>query len=242
MAAWPCLRLPHCVTPGLAFPAMEVTSATVVIAAGHGIVAQVARRACESEPGLEVVAVVRDEARLLDACRSMRPDVLVLDDRLAGGEPSLGALRAIREEGLPVAAVVLTDRADGAAVLEALRLGVRGYVRKSDGLPGIGGVVRRVADGERAVDPELEQAAVMALGRFAQQAREGSEVEASLTGRELEILAMVSQGLTMQQVGRRLGISPRTVETHVAKLYRKLGVRTRVQAVARAAHLGLIEP
>ena len=46
----------------------------------------------------------------------------------------------------------------------------------------------------------------------------------------------------MQQVGRRLGISPRTVETHVAKLYRKLGVRTRVQAVARAAHLGLIEP
>ncbi|MGZ8630035.1 MAG: LuxR C-terminal-related transcriptional regulator [Actinomycetota bacterium] len=221
---------------------MEAKTATVVIAAGHGAVGEVARRACEAEPGIEVVAEVRDEAGLFDACRRIRPDVLVLDDRLHGGEPTLESLRAMREEGVSVAAVVLTDRADGAAVLEALRLGVRGYVRKSDGLPGIGGVVRRVADGERAVDPDLEQAAVMALGRFAQQAREGSEVEASLTARELEILAMVSQGLTMQQVGRRLGISPRTVETHVAKLYRKLGVRTRVQAVARAAQLGLIEP
>ena len=221
---------------------MDEETTTVVIAVGHGVVGRVARRACEIEPGLEVVAEVRDETQLLEACRTMHPDVLVLDDRLEGGEPTLDTLRAVRDEGMAVAVVVLTDRVDGAAVLEALRLGVRGYVRKSDGLPGIGSVVRRVADGERAVDPELEQAAVMALGRFAQQAREGSEVEATLTARELEILAMVSRGLTMQQVGRRLGISPRTVETHVAKLYRKLGVRTRVQAVARAAELGLIDP
>jgi DNA-binding CsgD family transcriptional regulator len=82
----------------------------------------------------------------------------------------------------------------------------------------------------------------MALGQFARQAREGSEVQATLTPREHEILVLVSQGLTMQQAGRRLGISPRTVETHVAKLYRKLGVRTRVQAVGRAVQLGLIEP
>ena len=52
---------------------------------------------------------------------------------------------------------------------------------------------------------------------------------------------MISEGYTMQQVGTRLGISPRTVETHVAKLYRKLGVRTRVQAVSKAAQLGLLD-
>jgi DNA-binding NarL/FixJ family response regulator len=148
----------------------------------------------------------------------------------------------LREDGMAAAAVVLTDRSDGAAVLQALRLGARGYVRKASGLADVGAAVRLVADGGRAIEPELEQAAVMALGRFAQQAREGSEVQAALTPRELEILVMVSQGFTMRQVGRRLDISPRTVETHVAKLYRKLGVRTRVQAVARAAQLGLIEP
>jgi DNA-binding CsgD family transcriptional regulator len=91
------------------------------------------------------------------------------------------------------------------------------------------------------VDPSLEQVAVLELGRFARQAREGSAVRATLTPREQEILGLLADGMTMQQIGRRLGISPRTVETHVSKLYRKLAVRTRVQAVARAASLGLID-
>ncbi len=221
---------------------MDPETVTVVIAAGHGVVGEVVRRACEAEPGLDVVGEVRDGAALLDACRSLRPDVIVLDERLDGGGPELDALRALREEGVAVAAVVLTDRTDGASVLQALRLGARGYVRKAAGLAAVGTAVRTVADGGRAIEPEFEQAAVMALGRFAQQAREGSEVQAALTAREQEILLMVSQGLTMQQAARRLGISPRTVETHVAKLYRKLGVRTRVQAVSRAVQLGLIEP
>jgi DNA-binding NarL/FixJ family response regulator len=223
-------------------PAGSATTVAVVIAAGHGVLSEVVRRACAAEPGIDVVAEVRDRAALLEACRALRPDVIVLDDRLEGDERGLAALSALREEGVAVAAVVMTDRPEGAAVLEALRLGARGYVRKVDGLAGIGAAIRVVADGGRAIEPALQEAAVMALGRFAQQAREGSEVQASLTQREQEILAMVSQGATMQQVARRLGISPRTVETHMAKLYRKLGVRTRVQAVSRAAHLGLIEP
>jgi two-component system response regulator NreC len=214
---------------------------TVVIAAGHAVIGEVVRRSCDGQPGLTVVAEVRDGPALLAACRSLRPDVIVLDDRLDGRDRPLAALRSLREEGVAVAAVVLTDRTDGASVLQALRLGARGYVRKA-GLTGVGAAVRVVADGGRSVEPDFEQAAVMALGTFAQQAREGSEVQATLTPREHEILLMVSQGLTMQQAAHRLGISPRTVETHVAKLYRKLGVRTRVQAVARAAQLGLIDP
>jgi DNA-binding NarL/FixJ family response regulator len=126
-------------------------------------------------------------------------------------------------------------------VLDALRLGVRGYLGKADGLRRVGESVRRIAAGERLMAPNLEQVAVMALGRFAKRAREGSEMTASLTPREREILVMVSHGLTMRQIGRSLSISPRTVESHVAKLYRKLGARTRVQAVARAASLGLID-
>jgi DNA-binding NarL/FixJ family response regulator len=221
---------------------MGAQTVSVVIAAGHGVVGEVVRRSCEAEPGLDVIAEVRDGSSLLEACRALRPDVIVLDERLDGAGSELRALRMLREDGMAAAAVVLTDRSDGAAVLQALRLGARGYVRKASGLADVGAAVRLVADGGRAIEPELEQAAVMALGRFAQQAREGSEVQAALTPRELEILVMVSQGFTMRQVGRRLDISPRTVETHVAKLYRKLGVRTRVQAVARAAQLGLIEP
>ena len=68
-----------------------------------------------------------------------------------------------------------------------------------------------------------------------------AEVRATLTSREHEILLLISRGHTIQQIASRLAISPKTVETHVAKLYRKLDVRTRVQAVARAHALGLIE-
>ena len=241
MAARPRRRISGRVAAGIAFPSMSAEGVSIVVAAGHGVVGQVVRRACEAEEGLAVVAEVRDGDALLDACRTWRPDVVVLDDQLDGAGSELDTLRTMREAGIAAAAVVLSDRTDGAAVLLALRLGARGYLRRS-ALADVGPAVRSVAEGGRAIDPGLEQAAVMALGRFAQQARESSEVQATLTPRELEILTMVSHGSTMQQVGRRLGISPRTVETHVAKLYRKLGVRTRVQAVSRAAELGLIEP
>ncbi len=220
---------------------MADETVSIVIAAGHAVVVEVVRRSILAQAGLEIVGEARDRAALLDACRSLRPDVIVLDDHLDETERNLGALRSLRDEGVAVAAVVIADRTDGPSVLRALRLGARGYLRKTD-LRGVGAAVRIVADGGRAIDSEFEQAAVMALGTFAQQAREGSEVQATLTPREHQILLMVSQGFTMQQAGHRLGISPRTVETHVAKLYRKLGVRTRVQAVARAAQLGLIEP
>jgi DNA-binding NarL/FixJ family response regulator len=220
---------------------MADETVTIVIAASHAVIVEVVRRSILAQAGLEIVGEARDRAGLLDTCRSLRPDVVVLDDHLDETERSLGALRSLREEGVAVAAVVIADRTDGPSVLRALRLGARGYVRKTD-LGWVGPAVRIVADGGRAIDSEFEQAAVMALGSFAQQAREGSEVQATLTPREHQILLLVSQGLTMQQAAHRLGISPRTVETHVAKLYRKLGVRTRVQAVARAAQLGLIEP
>lgn len=223
-------------------PNTQPATVTVVVATAHGVVGEVVRRSCAAEPGVQVVAEVRDEASLLEACRSLHPSVIVLDDRLEGDDRGLGALRALSQLEAAVAVVVLADGEEGASILEALRLGARGYLRKSDGLAGVGGAVRLVADGGRAIDPRHEQNAIMALGKFAQQARQGSEVRATLTPREMEILAMISQGSTMRQVGRILGISPRTVETHVAKLYRKLGVRTRVQAVSYAAQLGLIEP
>jgi DNA-binding NarL/FixJ family response regulator len=220
--------------------AAHVAPARVLIAGAHPVLRAAVRRSCESIAGLEVVGEVEDLDELLEACHAEHPDVLVLDDELTGVDGS-EALRQAREHGVAAGVLMITDRTDGPSVLGALKLGVRGYLDKADGFRGVGAAVRLVAAGERVIDPELEQAAVMALGSFARNAREGSEVQATLTPREHEILVMVSTGSTMQQVARRLGISPRTVETHVAKLYRKLGVRTRVQAVARAAQLGLID-
>ena len=217
----------------------DAAVARVVIAGGHPVIRGVVRLSCADAGGLEIAGEAEDVVRAVELCRALTPDVVVVD--VDGDEDAAGAIARLRGDAVDTPIVVLSDRTDGTSVLTALRLGVRGFVGKNDGLRSVGSAIRRVADGERVIAPELEQAAVAALGSLARQAREGSEMRASLTPREHEILLMVSQGLTMQQAGSRLGISPRTVETHVAKLYRKLGVRTRVQAVARAAQLGLID-
>lgn len=212
----------------------------VLVVDSHPVLRGVVRMACGSTADLEVVAEAGGVAQAIEAAAASDPDVVVLDLELSDGDGT-DVIRELQSMGSTARALVLTDRTNGAAVLACLRLGVAGFVDKSTGIRTIGTAIRRVGRGERVIDRELEQAAVMELGRFARQSREGAEMAASLTRRELEILELISSGLTMRQVATRLGISPRTVETHVAKLYRKLAVRTRVQAVARAASLGLID-
>jgi DNA-binding NarL/FixJ family response regulator len=204
------------------------------------VIRGVVRLACDAASDLELAGEAGLASTAAAVVTDADPDVTVLDIDLPDGD-GIGVIRELREGGYAGSILVLTDRHDGASVLEAMRLGATGYLGKAEGLRRITRAIRRVAAGERLVDERLERAAVMELGRFADKAREGSEVRATLTAREQQILELMADGLTMQQIGRRLAISPRTVETHVAKLYRKLGVRTRVQAVARAAALGLID-
>ena len=209
-----------------------------VVAAGHPTVLGVIELACR-DAGVSVIASVSSAGAAIDACREETPGLLVLDLDLpdADGFQVLTDLEATRPESV----LVLSDRADGDIVLRVLRLGARGFVTKAEGLRGLAGTIRRVLAGERVIAPGLEQDAVLALGRFAKRAREGAEVAAELTSREHQVLELLSDGHTMRQIATRLNISPRTVETHVAKVYRKLGVQTRVQAVSRAATLGLVE-
>jgi DNA-binding NarL/FixJ family response regulator len=216
---------------------MDVVRA--VVAAGHPVVRSVIDIACR-EAGVTVLAKVETASAAIEACRSRRPDLLILDLELPDTD-GFRVLSDLDDIERPESVLVLSDHAEGDLVLRALRLGARGYVTKAEGLRDLSGTIRRVLAGERVIAPGMEQDAVLALGRFARRAREGAEVAADLTSREQQVLELLSDGHTMRQIATRLGISPRTVETHVAKVYRKLGVRTRVQAVSRAATLGLVE-
>jgi DNA-binding NarL/FixJ family response regulator len=213
----------------------------VLVVEDHPVLRGVVRLACEHTQGLELAGEVGTGDEAVEACRTLRPDVIVLDLALPGQLQGLDVARAVRAEGIPARILVLTGRTDEQGVFDAIRAGADGYLEKTAGVRFIADALLRVGAGERVFTPQQERIAVVELGRLARQAREASGVRALLTERELEILELVSQGLTVKQVATRVGLSPRTVETHIAKLYRKLGVRNRVQAVSRAAALGLVE-
>ena len=209
-----------------------------VVVAAHPTVRRVVEIACHDE-GVIVVDASGTAAEATAACRSHGPELLVLDLDL----PDADGFRVLVDLGdlRPPSILVLAERADGDQVLRALRLGARGYLTKAGGLRDLGTTIRRVIAGERVMTPKLEKDAIGALGRMARHAREGADLAASLTTRQQQVLEYLSQGKTVSQIASRLGISPRTVETHVATLYRRLGVNTRVQAVSQAARLGLVD-
>jgi DNA-binding NarL/FixJ family response regulator len=170
-----------------------------------------------------------------------QPDSIVIVDLDASFEGGIEVLRIIRRSRPTMRPIILSSRAEGALILEVIRLGARAFVRAPDDLPDLPGVLSRVARGERSIPSELEGSVAWELGSYVRRTRDGAEVDQHITGREREILGLLADGFTISQIGRRLAISPRTVETHVANLYRKLAVRTRLQAIARAASLGIID-
>jgi DNA-binding NarL/FixJ family response regulator len=213
---------------------------TALVSSRFAVIEGVLRLTAAALRGITDVYPVRDRDHLVDEIAERRPGIVVIDLAPVGAE-SIELIRRLPDVDPEILVVLLMERADGTVALEAMRSDVRALLLKPDALRRLAPTLRRVIDGERIVDPALEASAVSALGRVARQAREGSRVEATLSPRETEILGLMGDGLTMRQIARRLDISTRTVETHATKLYRKLDVHTRVQAVAKAASIGLIE-
>jgi DNA-binding NarL/FixJ family response regulator len=216
-------------------------AARVLIAESHPTHRELIREACEASPLLEVAAEVSDADEALSWWeRSTAPDLIVLDLGLPGAD-GLELARKMLSDAPGAAVLAVTDAADDRLVLECLRAGVSGLVERATEPDRLAEALLALARGESAYEPHQERAALRQLGRLARQAREVSEATANVTPRELEVLGLISEGLSTRQVASRLNLSPKTVETHIAKLYRKLGARTRVQALSRAVQLGLID-
>jgi DNA-binding NarL/FixJ family response regulator len=196
--------------------------------------------ACDASPRLTVAGEVGTGDAAIDAVRSLRPAVVVLDlalPDLEGGD----LVRRTRTEGPDIRVLVLVNRTDDPTVFAVMKSGADGCLAKTASVEALREAVEMVAAGRRVFTPQQEQAAIVELGRMARHAREASALSASVTARELQILGYVSEGFTIRQVASRLGLSPRTVDTHIAKIYRKLGVTNRVRAISRATELGLID-
>jgi DNA-binding NarL/FixJ family response regulator len=217
-----------------------VAPARVLIIEGHPVLRGVIRMACDDSPALEVVGEVAEGQDALIAAPEVLPDVVVIDLTLQDMDWT-EVVRELRTLRPAPRFLALTSKADDRALLATFRASVEGVIEKTAGVASIVEAVERVAVGSRVVTPEHERRAMRELGRMVRGARESTQPTALLTDREVEVLQLLAEGMTLHQVARRLRISPRTVETHVRKTYRKLGVHNRVQALRQAASLGVVK-
>ena len=212
----------------------------VLVVDDHPVVRDILKMACNAAPGIEVVGEAEDGESALEMCSDLRPDVLVLDLILPGID-GFEVARRLTAAGDPPKVLVMSGRTDGDAVFLARRLGLAGFVPKTVFVQNVAEAIEAVAAGKTVYTDEQERVAVEGLGRMARELRETSRVAASLTEREVDVLRLLAKGLSNRQAARALGVSPKTIESHISNLHRKLGTKTRVETVGRALALGLVE-
>jgi DNA-binding NarL/FixJ family response regulator len=200
------------------------------------------RMILEEREDIEVVGEAEDGLQALELVRWRRPDVILMDVRM----PSLDGVEATRRlvaAGTEARIVILTTFDLDEYVYEALRAGASGFVLKDAQPAQLVEAIRVVARGEALLAPTVTR---RLLDRFAHALPSASGEPppelASLTERELEVLAMLASGLSNAELAERLFLSEATVKTHVSSILRKLGLRDRVQAVVLAYQAGLVRP
>jgi two-component system response regulator NreC len=211
--------------------AAEEKPLTVVIADDHRVVRSGLRLLLESEAGFDVLADADDVASARRYVRAHRPDVLVLDLNMPG-ESSLEAVPSLREQVPETQIVVLTMQDDPAFAREALRAGALGFVLKRAAESELIEAVRLAGRGEQYLNPQLG-------ARMVVEPPPGPPD--GLSEEDVEILRLVALGHTNAEIGERLFLSGRTVETHRIKLQRELGLGTRAELVSYVLENGLLE-
>jgi two-component system, NarL family, response regulator DevR len=213
----------------------------ILLVEDHPLVGELMRSVCQEMAGFEVVGEAGSAARALQEADRVAPNVAIVDI----GLPDLDGIalaRQLRQREPELAILMLSAREDPEALLEAMAAGAAGYLGKSAGRDQIREALERVAAGGRAFTPAQEAAATTRLASRARSAAEASRVAESLTERQREILGLLAEGLSARGIADRLGISERSVRSHITTLYRRLEVTNRVEAVSRALSLGLVAP
>jgi len=186
--------------------------------------------------GIAVVADATTGAELLELTRFDHPDLVIVGASTAGAD-SVGVTRAIATAEPHTGVVVLAAEPDDAVGLQALRAGAAGYISKEFAPDTLPQIVRGVIDGEAAISRRLSMALVDSYRRSPRIGAGLRPVRSTLTDREWEVLDLLASGESTDAIARRLVLSTETVRSHLKNLYRKLGVRSRSEAIGAAERL-----
>jgi DNA-binding NarL/FixJ family response regulator len=207
----------------------------VLIADDHGIVRSGLRMLIERQNDMQVVAEADDGVAALESTQAERPDVAVLDvsmPRMTG----LQAAREIRSHVPDTRVLLLSMHDDERYFLEGLEAGAAGYVLKRAADTDLIGAVRTVAGGRTFLSDEAQRTL---MDEWLEGGR--AEPDDPLTPRELEVVKLIAEAFTNRQIAETLKLSEKTIESHRANVFAKLGMRDRVEIVRYAIRRGLVE-
>ncbi|HEY0753250.1 MAG TPA: response regulator transcription factor [Ktedonobacteraceae bacterium] len=209
---------------------------SIVLVDDHTMMREGTRKLLEEDPELKVIGEAQEGSEAIALCKQLRPCVIVLDIAMKGVN-GFGVAQALLQESerTRVPAILVLTAYDQVAYVQAmLRLGVKGYWLKSARGSEIRQAVHEIAASKRSLDPEVRQMLLLEESQVS-----GGEAE-PLTARELEVLRLVVQGVRNSEIGQRLNISIKTVESHLTSIYGKLGVQSRAEAIALAQKRDLL--
>jgi DNA-binding NarL/FixJ family response regulator len=208
----------------------------ILIVDDHAVVREGLRAFLELQDGMLVVGEAADGEQAVIQTKRLAPDVILMDlvmPRLDG----VAAMHSLREQAPASRVIVLTSFLDDERLLPAIQAGAAGYLLKNAAPAELARAIRAAHDGEAVLDPTVAARVIRAIseGRTA-----ATNQEDQLTRREREVLELIAHGRSNKRIAYELGISEKTVKTHVGHVLAKLGVTDRTQAAMLAVQRGLV--
>jgi DNA-binding NarL/FixJ family response regulator len=213
----------------------------VLIADDQGMVRTGFTVFLSAQPDIEVVGEAADGAEAVERAAMLAPDVVLMDVRM----PVMNGLEATRRllagGGGPRVLILTTFDLDD-YVYEALRAGASGFLLKDASAAQLAEAVRVVAAGDALIAPAITKRLIHEFARLGGPRAPTARRLAELTERETEVLTLIAQALSNQEIAERLVVAEQTVKTHVGRVLTKLGLRDRAQAIVYAYETGLVRP
>jgi DNA-binding NarL/FixJ family response regulator len=215
----------------------------VLLADDESLVRSGFRVLLDLEDDITVVGEATNGAEAVERARALRPDVVLMDIRMPKVDGIQATGQIARTPGLQQTRVlILTTYETDEYVFDALQAGASGFLLKDAGPAELLHAVRVIAAGDALLAPRITRRLIAQVTATRRAAQAGHDRLAVLTQREREVLALVGQGLSNDEIGARLFLSPATARTHVSRAMGKLGARDRAQLVVIAFQTGLVSP
>lgn len=216
----------------------ENNQTRVVLADDHVIVRQGIKSLLE-DSGIQVIGEASDGLEAIRLVEALQPDFLICDMNMEGMN-GIEVTRRVVKQFPQIKIIILSMFGDDSYVIEALRAGAIAYVLKGSTSTDLLQAIKDAIDGKHHLSETLSE---RAINNYIQKiASPSPEPFDTLSIREREVMQMVVQGMTSAEIGKKLFISPRTVDIHRANLMRKLGLRTRIDLVQIAQRQGILPP